>query len=120
MHIKLKGMEHRVYSVLTHTIEPQIVSKGQNSFFTGSSHVAYQIKGKGTKSTMQAHILPFHTQPNPTWGQKHKTFFAESSHVAYQFNGNKAKSTMQIHILSSYTHTPDPWGRVKRSKHFFY
>ena len=49
------------YSVLTHTLDPWDGVKRSKHFFTGSSHVAYQIKRNETQSTMQAHILSLHT-----------------------------------------------------------
>ena len=48
LHIELKGLEHRApckYSVRTHTLNPTDGVKGQNIFFSVSSHVAYQIIG---------------------------------------------------------------------------
>ena len=72
-----------------HTRNAWVWSKGQNIFFSESSHVAYQIKGNGSQTTMQAHIMYFHTTSIPRWGQKVKTFFlTESSHVAHHLKGN--------------------------------
>ena len=57
LHIKLIEMEHstmqwstmqaHILSLRTSST-PGVGSKGQNSFFTKSSHVAYQIKGNGS------------------------------------------------------------------------
>ena len=41
LHIKLKGMEH-INIVLTYTLHPRVEVKT----FSGSGHVAYQIKRK--------------------------------------------------------------------------
>ena len=86
--------------------------KGKN-FFSESSHVAYQIKGNGAKSTMQAVIFCPYTHPRPLgWGQKVKAFFSESSHVAYQVKWNHAST------YSVLTHTLDPWGFGQKVKTF--
>ena len=66
------------HSVLTHTLGPW---GGVKIFFTGRSHGAYQTKGNGTQSTMQAHILSLNTQGS-------KYIFTESSRVAYRIKGN--------------------------------
>ena len=55
LHIKFKGkwnIEHNAstYSVLTHTLNPQMGSKCQN-IFSESCQVTYQIKGIGAQST---------------------------------------------------------------------
>ena len=47
-------------SVLTQTLDPKGDVKGQNIFYE-NIHVAYQIKGNGAQSTMQAHILSLQT-----------------------------------------------------------
>ena len=56
------GMQQHTstYSVLIHTLYPWAVVKGAKNP-SESSHVAYQIKGNGASSTMQAHILSLHT-----------------------------------------------------------
>ena len=43
-----------------HTPTPRWTQKVK-TFLGESSHVAYQITGNGTQSTMQAHFLPLHT-----------------------------------------------------------
>ena len=59
LHIKLKKIymqQHgSKYFACRHTIDPGVGSK---HFFSESSHVAYQIKGNGAYSTMQAHHTP--------------------------------------------------------------
>ena len=46
LHIKLKGMEYRAHILSLHTPSaPGGRPKGQNIFFSVSSHEAYQIKG---------------------------------------------------------------------------
>ena len=75
------------YSVLTHILDPLCGVKGQNIFFSESSHVAYQIEGNGAYSIMRAHILSLHIL-NPWVGSKGQNIFSESSHVAYQIKGN--------------------------------
>ena len=102
LHIKLKGIEHSVscnyiFFSYTHHRPPYGV---KTFFFAESSHVAYRIKGNGTQSTMQAHILFIHTHPRPLNGVKRSNIFAESSHVAYQSKQNGTQITMQKHILS--------------------
>ena len=55
LHIRLKGnMQAHILSLHIPST-PGVESKSQTIiFFTENSHVAYQIKGKGTQSTMQA------------------------------------------------------------------
>ena len=63
----------------------------QKTFFSESSNVAYQIKGKGVESSMQSNILFLHTLSAPEVGVKRsKRFFSENSHVAYQIKENRA------------------------------
>ena len=59
---------------------------GQNfkSFFSESSHVAYQMKGNGALNTMKANILSFHTT---TISKDQIFFFSKRGHVAYQMKG---------------------------------
>ena len=57
--IRLKGKEHRVlckriFYPYTYPRPWGGVKWSNHFFFTENSHVAYQIKGKGTQSTMQA------------------------------------------------------------------
>ena len=67
------------------------LSKGQNIFFL-LKVVMLHIKLNYIIicSTMQAHIMSFHTSPNPRWNQKATTFFSESCHVAYKIQRNGA------------------------------
>ena len=59
LHINFKGTEQTAdgskYSVLVHMLDPLGDVK---TFFSGSSHVVYQIKG-----TMQANSMSFYTHP---------------------------------------------------------
>ena len=59
----------------THRPLPGPWGWGQNSTFSEHGHVAYQIKGNGKCSNMQAHILSFHTPSTPGVGSKVKTIF---------------------------------------------
>ena len=65
-------------------------SKGQSiSFFSESSHVAYQMKADEAGSNMVANILPTDTLLTQEVGSIGQTIsFTESSHVAYQIKGN--------------------------------
>ena len=64
-------------------------SKGQTLSFSGSNHVAYQIKGYNAGSNMVANIFPTDTPLTQGVGSKGQTIsFSESSHVAYQIKGN--------------------------------
>ena len=61
-------MEHsapytHIFFPYTH-LQSQMESKSQN-IFPESSHVAYQIKGNGAYSTMQAHSMSLHTPSAP-------------------------------------------------------
>ena len=49
-----------------------------------------QIKGNGTYSTMQVHILSLHTTSATGVGTKVQNIFSECSHAAYQIKGNGA------------------------------
>ena len=53
------------YSAPINTIGPWGRVKGQNISISESSHVAYQIKRNGARSTMQAHILSLYTSSAP-------------------------------------------------------
>ena len=79
MSVKLKGMEHRTpcKHILCSYIHSRPLGWGQNAktFSSERSHVTCQIKGNGTKSTMQAHILSLHTLLVPGWSQKVKKIF---------------------------------------------
>ena len=61
--------------VLTHTLESPGVGVKVKTFFSESSHVAYQINEDGAQSTMQAHILSLQTPSIPGVGSKVKIFF---------------------------------------------
>ena len=78
-------------------------------FFAESSHVAYQIKGNGTQSTMQAQSLSLHTPSTPDGVKRSKYLIAKICHVAYQHKGNGTQSNMQAHILSLYTTSGAQW-----------
>ena len=59
--------------------------KGQTTYFSESSHVAYQIKADEAGSSMVANILPTDTPSTQGVGSNGQTMsFSESSHVAYQ------------------------------------
>ena len=63
-------------------------SKGQTTYFSESTHVAYQIKADDAGSNMVANSLLTDT-PSTQGGQKIKLYrFTESSHVAYQIKKN--------------------------------
>ena len=71
------------YSVLTHTLDFWGgVKRSKHFFFTESSHVAYQIKGNGTQSTMQAHICASTPLTSGVGSKGQNICFTESSHVA--------------------------------------
>ena len=85
--VKLKGMANAATCDLI--LFPYGVKRSKH-FFPECSHVAYQVKGNGANSTMQAHILSLHTLSIPVVGSKVKTFFSESSQVAYQIKGTES------------------------------
>ena len=74
---------------------PQALGWGQKFktlLFSESSHVAYQIKGNGAQSTMQAHIISLHTprpHPQPVGSGEKDNFFSNCGHVAYQIKGKE-------------------------------
>ena len=59
--IKLK----HIFFPYTHPSAPGVGSNGQKTFYSESSHVAYQIKRNGANSAMLAHIVSFHTTSDP-------------------------------------------------------
>ena len=68
-HIKLKGMEHRApcFHMFCPCTHPRPRGWGKRSFFSESSHFAYQTNGNGAWSTTQEHILSLHILSAP-WG----------------------------------------------------
>ena len=59
-------------------------SKGQITYFSESSHVAYQMKADEAGSNMVAKILPTDIPSTQGLGSKGQTIsFSESNHVAY-------------------------------------
>ena len=137
LHIKLKTLEHRIpckliFSVLKHTLNIQMGTKGQNLCLTKSSHVAYHTTsapGGGVKCQILfsesshlhiklmrmerrapcKHILCSYSHTRPLGrDQKIKIYFTENSHVAYQIKGNGTQSSKQVHILSLHTHPESP------------
>ena len=99
------------YFVLTHTLDPWGGVKRPKHFFTESSHVAYQIKGYGTLSTMHAHILSLHTPSTPRWSQNVITFFLIVVMLHIKLKGLEHKTPCK-HIVYHYTH-PRSLGGVK-------
>ena len=71
-----------------HTLSTTGVGSKVKTFFSESSHVAYQIDENGAQGTMQAHILSLHI-PSTPWvdstGQN--PFFTENSHVNIRLKG---------------------------------
>ena len=65
-----------------------LVVKRAKYFRSESSHVTYQIKRNGAKSTIQAHILSLQTLSASGVGVKDQNIFSRNSHVAYQIKGN--------------------------------
>ena len=83
--------------------------KGQNIFFSESSHVACQIKGNGTYSTLQAHILSFQNTSTPDGVKNSNIFFLKVVMLHIKLKGIE-------HDASTYTvltHIIDPWVGVK-------
>ena len=74
---------------------PGVGSKCQNIFFSEKSHIAYQTKESGAKSTMQTYLLSLNTPSAPTVKSKSQHFFSECGHVAYQIKGKKYISTQK-------------------------
>ena len=95
LHIKVMGVVHRakympIFSVHTPS-SPDVRSRGQNTYYSKISHVAFQFKGSRAFSTMQAHILSLHIPWVSGVGQNvdSETFFSENN-IAYQIDGNFA------------------------------
>ena len=82
-----------------HTPLTPVGVKRSKHFFSENSHVAYQIKGSGALSTMQAHILSLYTPSTPgVWSNGQNIFFSECDHVAYQIKGKKFSLTCKQHL----------------------
>ena len=65
-------------------LTPEVGSKGQNIFFSDTSHVTYQIKGNDTYDNMKANILPLHT---PSWvGFKGQNIHSSKSMLNIKMN----------------------------------
>ena len=79
---------------------PWVGSKGQN-IFTESSHGAYQVKGKGTQSTMQAYILSLQTPLTTGWSQTYILVEVVIFHITLK--GMKHRAPCK-HIFCPYTH----------------
>ena len=97
-------------------------SKGQSTYFSESSHVAYQIKVDEAGSNMVANI--FHTDTPSTHGVGSKgqtvknNYFSESSHVAYPIKADEACSNM-VPNISTQTH-PRPRGLGQKVKLYLF
>ena len=52
-------------------------------------HVAYEIKGNGAKSTMQAHILSLYTHSTGGVRCKGQNILFECGYIAYQIKGKE-------------------------------
>ena len=59
----------------SHTPSTPVVGQRSEHFFSESSHVAYQIKGNGTWSTMLAHSLSLHKPLTLSVGSKVENMF---------------------------------------------
>ena len=96
VHIKLKGMTNaptckHIFCPYTHTRPLGWDQRSKLFFLLGSSHVAYQINWNRAKSTMQAHILSYHTSSALGWVQndlngwlvwnRPPTFFCDCIHT---------------------------------------
>ena len=97
-------------------------SKGQTIYFCESSHVAYQIRGNGARSTMKANMLSLHTQTTPGVGSKLILF----SFLKVVMLHIKLKWNMQGNTLNLYTPLTSGVGlkgqilKLCRCKYFFY
>ena len=96
-------------------------SKGQTIYFCESSHVAYQIRGNGARSTMKANMLSLHTQTTPGVGSKLILF----SFLKVVMLHIKLKWNMQGNTLNLYTPLTSGVGlkgqilKLCRCKYFF-
>ena len=94
-----------------HTLStPRWGQKAKTFFFSESGHVAYQINGNITQSTVQSHILSLHTPTLDPWGggQRSCCILKKGMEHSVSFK----------HLLCPYKH-PQPLDGVKRPKHYF-
>ena len=124
LHIKLKGMMHAKQHGSKHFASKPILprlwemeSKGQNLTFSEHGHIAYQIKGNGKCSNMQAHILSLRIPSTTGVGSKFKTFFLKEVMLHMKQIGVEHREPCK-HIFCPYTH-PRPLGWVRKVKPFF-
>ena len=77
--------------------------KGQTTYFSESSPVAYQIKADEAGSNMVANVLPTDTPSTRGVGSKGQTIsFSESSHVAYQISLKTYAAISNAHLSRVY------------------
>ena len=105
----------QAHSFLTHTLNPQIGSKGQNIPFVESRHDAYQTVGNGTQSTMHTHILSLHTTSTLSRGERSNHFFLKVVTLHIKLMGMEEKEPCK-HILCP---TPPEPGLGQKVKHSF-
>ena len=96
LQIKLNGIMNAAislstYSVLTHTFDPLGGFKGQNFFFSESSHVAYQIRREWS---IEHHASTYSvlTHTLNVWVEFKGKKNSECGHVAYQIKGKEVKT----------------------------
>ena len=102
------GIEHHAstYYVPTQTLFPR-TGWGQkvDTFFSEGSLVVYQINGNRALSSIQAHILPFHTPSTDLWGgaKRSKLFLLNMvmKHIKLKLNEQRVPCK---HQLRPYTH----------------
>ena len=104
-----KQQHARTYSVLTHTFNPWVGSKVK-TFFSESSHVAYQ---KGMEHRAPCRHIYLHTPSTHGVGSKVKIFlfFYEAALLHIKLKGIEHR-TLCKHTFCPYTH-PQHVGRLK-------
>ena len=95
----------RTYSVYIHILSPCSGVNRSKHFLSDSSHVEYQIKGDGAKSTTQAHILSLHTSSEPGVGSKCQNIFLKVVMLHIKLKEMEHRAPCK-HILCPYTYTP--------------
>ena len=106
-------MQAHIFTLHAPSAPGVVGSKGQNIFFSESSHDAYQIEGNGAYSNTQTHVLSLNTPVAPGVGSKGQIInFSESNHAAYQIERIMEFRASRKHIYCPYIQ-PQPVGQFK-------
>ena len=99
-------------SLSLHIPSTPVVGSKVKTFFSESSHDAYQIRREWSiKHHTSTYSVLTHIPSMGVGSKGQNSTFSEHGHVAYQIKWNRECSSMQAHIV--FTHTFDSWDGVK-------